>query len=426
MVAAAQFDAVDAHFARGGLDQALHVVVALRASGAAIGADRGGVGEHAPGRAFHQRRAVDADDVLHRVHRRRQGGGVGQIGADVGEAFQPQGEEVALGVQCEFAGQVMIAAVAVGQEAFRTVVGPFDGGAEQAGADQGADVFGVDRGLHAERAADVAGEHAHLFQRHVHDGAQALAGAEHALAAEAQHELAFGGVEIGDRRAWFHGGNHHAAVADGQFGDVGGLGDRLGDGGAVAIVPIEHDVVRRFVVQHRGAGRDGGAGIGDGGQAVDFGEHRLGCVARLLGGFGDHHGDGVADVAHLLAGQRVLQRLRPGAAVTVRTGDVGLHRLDAGLDQVGLGEDGAHAGHRGCLFGVQGGDGAVRHAAAHHHAVELAGQVEVVGVAALAAQQHRIFLARHRLANGEPLGRQEIVIKWCVHDGALAAGMEIM
>ena len=45
MVAAAQLDAVDAHLGGGGVDQPLHVVVALRPPGAAIGADRRRVGD---------------------------------------------------------------------------------------------------------------------------------------------------------------------------------------------------------------------------------------------------------------------------------------------------------------------------------------------------------------------------------------------
>jgi len=46
VVAAAQLDAVDARLARGGVDQPLHVVVALGPAGAAIGADRRSVGKH--------------------------------------------------------------------------------------------------------------------------------------------------------------------------------------------------------------------------------------------------------------------------------------------------------------------------------------------------------------------------------------------
>ena len=83
VVAPAQLDPVDPHLGRGGVDQPLHVVVALRPPGAAIGADRGRVGEHAVRGHLDQRRRVDADHVLGRVAGRRDGGGVAQIGAEV-------------------------------------------------------------------------------------------------------------------------------------------------------------------------------------------------------------------------------------------------------------------------------------------------------------------------------------------------------
>ena len=50
----------------------------------------------------------------------------------------------------------------VGHEAAGAFVGPFHRPAENAGGVQDADIFRIDRGLHAERAADIAGEHAHL------------------------------------------------------------------------------------------------------------------------------------------------------------------------------------------------------------------------------------------------------------------------
>ena len=71
VVAAAQLDLVDAHLGGGGVDQPLHVVIALGAAGAAIGADRRRVGDDDPGRDLDQRRLVDADRVLDRVGGRR-------------------------------------------------------------------------------------------------------------------------------------------------------------------------------------------------------------------------------------------------------------------------------------------------------------------------------------------------------------------
>ena len=51
--------------------------------------------------------------------------------------------------------------------------------------------------------------------------------------------------------------------------------------------------------------------------------------------------------------------------------------------------------------GVDALDHAVRVAAAHHHRIGLAGKLDVVGVAAVAAHQRRILGARHRLADAE-------------------------
>ena len=71
-------------------------------------------------------------------------------------------EELAVLVERELAGRLVVAAVIVGDEAARALVGPFHRAAELARRMQHADIFGKDRRLHAERAADIAGEHAHL------------------------------------------------------------------------------------------------------------------------------------------------------------------------------------------------------------------------------------------------------------------------
>jgi hypothetical protein len=45
--------------------------------------------------------------------------------------------------------------------------------------------------------------------------------------------------------------------------------------------------------------------------------------------------------------------------------------------------------------------------AAHHHGIGLTGQADIVGIAPFAAQQHRVFGAWHRLADGEPVVEPE-------------------
>ena len=164
VVAPAQLDPVDAHLARRRVDQPLHVVVGLGPAGAAIGADRRGVGEHHLGVHLHRRRRVDVDQVLHRVggrrHRRID------VGAGIAGAGEPHGEEAAVLVERQLGDALVVAAVMVAQEALGALVGPLHRPAERLRRQQQRAVLGIDLRLHAERAADIAGQHAHLVGRH--------------------------------------------------------------------------------------------------------------------------------------------------------------------------------------------------------------------------------------------------------------------
>ena len=142
------------------------------------------------------------------------------------------------------------------------------------------------------------------------------------------------------------------------------------------------------------------------GQRIDIGEHGLGGVLRLLGGFRDHHRDGFADIAYTAGRQRALRRARRGRAIPVLVRRR-RHVADPGRVEVLGQDDRADARHLASRLDIDAVDDAVRHPAAHHHRVELVRPVQIVGVAALAAQQHRVFLARHRLSDCEFLGRQQ-------------------
>ena len=168
LVLAPQLDAVEAGLGGGVVDQPLHEVIALGPAGAAIGADEAGVGEHALGGHLHHRRLVEADDVAHDVERRRLRRHRALEAAEVAVAGEPQRQELALGVERELGGLLVVAAVVVGDEAAGALVGPFHRAAELLRGVQDADVFRIDLRLHAERAADVAGQHVHLVGRGLH------------------------------------------------------------------------------------------------------------------------------------------------------------------------------------------------------------------------------------------------------------------
>ena len=198
-IAASQFEAVDAEFGRRIIHHAFHVVGAFGAPGAAIGRDERRVGEHALGRHFEQRRAVHADIVLGDVERRQQRAEGGEIAAHVAEAGQADSLDDAALVEGGFHRHVEVAAVMVGDEAAGALVGPFHRPAEHLRGMQDADIFRIGGGLHAERAADIAGEDAELLGLGAEDVAHHVLEAEYALAARMQGPLPVRLVIFADR-----------------------------------------------------------------------------------------------------------------------------------------------------------------------------------------------------------------------------------
>ena len=123
--------------------------------------------------------------------------------AHIGEAGEAHGEEVAIGVKRKLGRDIVIAAVAVGDETAGALVGPLHRPAERARGMQHADIFRKYRGLHAERAADLAGQDAHVFGVDAERLGDVGAHAENALRADIKREAA--AVVDCDRSARLHG-----------------------------------------------------------------------------------------------------------------------------------------------------------------------------------------------------------------------------
>ena len=153
------------HVARRLFDDALDHVGGFRPAGAAVGIDRRGVGEHRLDLDVDRRRLVLAGQqgaVEDRRHARREGR---QVRAHVGDGLDAQRQELALGVQRELDLGDMVAAVGVGQERFAALGGPLDRPADLlAGPDQRG-LLRVEEDLRAEAAADIGRDHAHLRLR---------------------------------------------------------------------------------------------------------------------------------------------------------------------------------------------------------------------------------------------------------------------
>ena len=99
----------------------------------------------------------------------------------------------------------------------------------------------------------MAGQDADLLGLDLEDLRHVAPHAEHALARDVQREASARGVVDADRRARLHRVHHHAAVDELEPRDMRGLGERGRHLLGVAVVVIERDIARRFVVDERRA-----------------------------------------------------------------------------------------------------------------------------------------------------------------------------
>ena len=185
---------------------------------------------------------------------------------------------------------------------------------------------------------------------------------------------------------------------------MGGAGKSRGDLFSIAEMEIQADIPRRRSCTSGAPGRSRGTGGRDGGQRIDVDEDRLGGILRELWWFpprpslsvrrhsahdlvasGRCRGRGVGEHRDASLRRPACSRCRP---VQVRSGN------DQRVCQ-------AFHAPAGSIARIS--PWAIR--LRTMTPIQLTGRLEIVGIAPLAAQEHRVFLARHRLANGKFLGR---------------------
>ena len=96
-----------------------------------------------------------------------------------------------------------------------------------------------------------------------------------------------------------------------------GAGERRVDRLLVAPFAVGGDVVGNFVPNRRRAGPDRLGHIGDRGQRLVIDLDQLGRIPCLVERLRHHHGDAIADMAHLVPRQRVVGRDERQRAVSV-------------------------------------------------------------------------------------------------------------
>ena len=155
-------------------------------------------------------------------------------------------------VECQFEPRHVVAAVGVGHEGVGALGGPFDRAAELLRRPQHQDVLGVQKQLHAEPAADVAGHHPDAVFRDMEDAlGQQVAQEVRALGRAPQRVGVLAGIVFADGAARLHRIDDDAVVDKLDPDPVARLGHRPLDGGAVAQFPIEAEIAPHLVPHRR-------------------------------------------------------------------------------------------------------------------------------------------------------------------------------
>ena len=285
------------------VDHPLAEKISLEAARPAIGAGRRAVGHHDRGLAGEVRDAVGAGQELDRAYRHDAAIGAG-IGAEIGDDLAAQGEDRAVALGRDLQRTHDVARVVGRHQVFLAVLDPFDRAARAAARDRNQVVLGVELAARAEAAADIE-----LDQ--LDRGVRQAEGPDEDPLVEIRHlgrapePEGFPVGEVGDEAP---GLQRQGGLAMGSEAFAAAIG-RGGEGGFDVAAPdgvADGDVLPRLVVHQRpGLGRGFGIGHRRKGVVIDLyrGKRVLGGVA--VGRHDDS--DGLAGVARLVGGDRLLQ-----------------------------------------------------------------------------------------------------------------------
>src|SRR5581483_4551532 len=155
-IAFANVARIEAELARGHIHQPLHDEGRGRPPDAAIGAGRRlrrCYRTHAPAI---MRNAIGAGQEAHHLHRLERGGPrIDRIGTDVADGVGDKPDDLSVAIEAELRLDDLVKAVAGRRQILETVAAPFHGTAELACGDADEKVFGIERALAAEAAADI-------------------------------------------------------------------------------------------------------------------------------------------------------------------------------------------------------------------------------------------------------------------------------
>ena len=243
-VAPAEIGAVEAGLPRRRIDQPLDDVDGLCEARSARHPDRRSVGDDGHdmqrdrGDAVHRPLQVDVLISLHAA------AGAGHVGAEIGQAGDPERQELALVVERQRRLGLHVARGMVGQEHFAAARDPFHRPADPARCPQDQRVLDVGEVLGAEAAAHVGCHEPHVLRLHAQRAGHEVAVDVDVLAGDVERVAAGRRIEDADAAARLHRVHDDAMVVEPERHDMRRCRERRLGAGHIAGAPVETGVAR--------------------------------------------------------------------------------------------------------------------------------------------------------------------------------------
>ncbi len=289
----------------------------------------------------------------------------------------------------------VVAALRIAEEMLGAIRDPGHRLTQAHGGDGGQRIFAIAKQLGAEAAADIGRHHVELLPRQMENTGQHIAHGVRALARQSQRQAVIRWIVLGDDAARVEIIGRQPLIDQRQRHDFGGLRESAGGGRLIAECDVEGDIAAVLRPNQRHARLQRRADADHMRPRLPIDRDRLGGVLGALERVGDHEGNGIADVAHLITREdRIGRHVERGVRKRDRA------RQQAEIGRVGAGEHKAHPRHcpRFRHINVKPCMGVRR---AQHHRMQRATRRGIGDIAPAAAQQRVVLLAYDRLADAE-------------------------
>ena len=298
----------------------------------------------------------------------------------------------------------------IGEMRFGAIRGPAYRTARDFRSDQHTALLGIESRLHAETAADIGGDDAHLLRWHVEDARDIGAQTSRALIARIERVVILRRVVVTYGIARFHRIHDDAVLNHVEADDVRGTCERGVGFLFLAVAIVETEIARDLIPYLRTFRR--AFQIRNSIERFVIDHHEFGGIARFCQRLGNHENDRLADEGHLIFREEVLRHALHRRTVAAFHRCVRGHRFGASSFKIGLRQNGEDTGRLFCGARINRENSRVRMRRTQENALCFARQAQIIRILTVTCDKANVLRPPDGLAGAEFHCASLVAIAW--------------